>query len=145
MFSRGVKAYNDVGVTTAVSTANPVQLVVLLYDGAMTALMTAKGEIANQNIPEKNRLIVKALSIIEGLRAAIDYKHGGEIAEQLNDLYLYMIMQLTQANLKNDPDILDEVFRLLAELRGAWDELANNPSTQEGMQEALQARAGEAS
>lgn len=130
MFNKGIKAYNDVGVTTAVSTANPVQLIVLLYDGAMTAVATAKGEIERQNIQEKSRLIIKALAIIEGLRTAIDHKNGGEIAANLNDLYLYMSMQLTNANLKNDQEILDEVLRLLGELRASWEVLANNQGTE---------------
>lgn len=128
MFNKGIKAYNDVGVSTAVSTANPVQLIVLLYDGAMTAVATAKGEIERQNIQEKSRLIIKALTIIEGLRTAIDHKNGGEIAANLNDLYLYMSMQLTNANLKNDLEKLDEVHRLLGELRASWETLAANQS-----------------
>lgn len=125
MFNKGIKAYNDVGVTTAVTTANPVQLIVLLYDGAMTALATAKGEIARQNIQEKSKLIIKALAIIEGLRTAIDHKNGGEIATNLNDLYLYMSQQLTNANLMNDQEKLDEVLRLLGDLRASWAVLAN--------------------
>lgn len=130
MFNKGIKAYNDVGVTTAVSTANPVQLVVLLYDGAMTAIATAKGEIARQNIQEKSKLIIQALAIIEGLRTAIDHENGGEIAANLNDLYQYMSMQLTFANLKNDQEKLDEVLHLLGELRASWEILANNQGTE---------------
>jgi flagellar protein FliS len=130
MFNKGIKAYNDVGVTTAVSTANPVQLIVLLYDGAMTAVAMAKGEIERQNIQEKSKLIIKALAIIEGLRTAIDHKNGGEIATNLNDLYLYMSLQLTNANLKNDQEKLDEVLHLLGELRASWEVLANNQGTE---------------
>jgi len=130
MFNKGIKAYNDVGVTTAVSTANPVQLIVLLYDGAMTAVAMAKGEIERQNIQEKSKLIIKALAIIEGLRTAIDHKNGGEIATNLNDLYLYMSLQLTNANLKNDQEKLDEVLHLLGELRASWEVLASNQGTE---------------
>lgn len=125
MFTKGIKAYTDVGVTTAVTTANPVQLIVLLYDGAMSALATAKGEIERSNIPEKSRLIVKAIAIIEGLRSAIDFQQGGDIAANLEDLYQYMSIQLTTANLNNDTVPIDEVYRLLSELRDAWQELAS--------------------
>lgn len=125
MFTKGIKAYTDVGVTTAVTTANPVQLIVLLYDGAMSALATAKGEIERSNIPEKSRLIVKAIAIIEGLRGAIDFQQGGDIANNLEDLYQYMSLQLTTANLNNDTAVIDEVYRLLSELREAWQELAS--------------------
>ena len=126
MFNKGIKAYNDVGVSTAVNTANPLQLIVLLYDGAMTAVATAKGEIERQNIQEKSKLIIKALAIIGGLRGAVDLKNGGEIAANLDNLYQYMQMQLTNANMKNDTALLDEVHRLLGELRSSWEVLATN-------------------
>lgn len=126
MFNQGVKAYAQVKVETAVSTANPVQLVVLLYEGAISAIASAKGEMDRQNVAQKARLINKAIDIIEGLRNALEFSKGGEIAVSLNDLYLYMVQRLSTANLKNDPELLDEVSRLLTELLGAWETLAKN-------------------
>lgn len=126
MFNQGVKAYAQVKVETAVSTANPVQLVVLLYEGAISAIASAKGEMDRQNVAQKAKLINKAIDIIEGLRNALEFSKGGEIAVSLNDLYLYMVQRLSTANLKNDPELLDEVSRLLTELLGAWETLAKN-------------------
>jgi flagellar protein FliS len=126
MFNQGVRAYAQVKVETAVTTANPVQLVVLLYEGAISAIASAKGEMERRNIAEKARLINKAIDIIEGLRNALEFNQGGEIAVSLNDLYLYMIQRLSTANLKNDPALLEEVSGLLTEILGAWETLAKS-------------------
>lgn len=124
MFSQGAKAYQEIGVHTAVTTASPVQIVVLLYEGSMAALMAAKGEIQRRNVVGKSKLIIKAIDILGGLRSALDMEKGGAIAVSLNDLYQYMTQRLSVANLNNDPQILDEVHGLLAELLSAWTEIA---------------------
>ncbi|TLS17598.1 MAG: flagellar export chaperone FliS [Betaproteobacteria bacterium] len=129
MFNQGVRAYAKIKVETAVTTASPVQIVVLLYEGAISAIATAKGEMERRNVAQKAKLINKAIDIIEGLRNALDFQQGGDIAPSLNDLYLYMVQRLSIANLKNDPSILDEVSRLLTELLGAWEILANGTNT----------------
>lgn len=128
MLTLGAKAYAQVNVETSVSTADPVQIIVLLYEGAIAAISAAGGEMERCNVVEKSRLINKAIDIIEGLRSALAFEQGGEIAVSLNDLYLYMLQRLSLANLKNDPAILDEIKRLLRELHGAWEILAKNPS-----------------
>lgn len=127
MFARGARAYAQINVETAVSTADPVRIVVLLYEGAISAIVTAKGEMERRNVVQKARLMNKAIDIIEGLRNSLVFEQGGEIAESLNELYLYMVQRLTMANLRNDPAILDEVKLLLAELHSAWEILAHGP------------------
>lgn len=126
MFLQGAKAYQEVSVTSAVSSASPVRLIVLLYEGAMGAVASAKLEMGRNDVAAKARFVMRAIDIINGLRGAIDSSKGGEIAASLENLYEYMARQLTMANLKNDPDLLDEVSRLLAELHSAWQTLANN-------------------
>jgi flagellar protein FliS len=86
------------------------------------------------HIPQKGEAISKAILIIDsGLRAALDKKAGGDIAEGLDALYEYMGARLLQANLKNQVDILEEVQRLLGELRGAWNAIGATPAaTQDG-------------
>lgn len=127
MFSQGARAYAQVNVETAVSTANPVQLIVLLYEGAISAIASASGEMERKNVPQKARLINKAIDIIECLRNSLEFSQGGSIAVSLNDLYIYMVQRLSTANLKNDPAMLAEVNSLLTELLGAWKTLAGVP------------------
>ncbi len=126
MFSQGAKAYQEIGVHTAVTTANPVQIVVLLYEGAMAAIMGAKGEIERRNIVGKSKLINRAIDIVEGLRLALDMDKGEEIASSLSDLYQYMVQRLSMANMSNDTAILDEIHGLLADLHGAWVQISDN-------------------
>ena len=113
---RGVNAYANVALETGVDSASPHKLIVMLYDGALVALLSAK-----TNIAAKGSAISKAISIIDnGLRASLDKDAGGEIAANLDALYDYMSRRLLHANLKNDVGIIEEIHGLLADLRGAW-------------------------
>ena len=118
----GVNAYAKVGIETGVTSASPHKLIVMLFDGALVSVATGIHCMKAGNIPEKGAAISKAIMIIDsGLRASLDKKVGGEIAEGLDALYEYMVHRLLQANLKNEVDKLEEVQRLLSELRGAWN------------------------
>lgn len=120
----GVNAYAKVGIETGVAAASPHKLIVMLYEGAMIAVSMAAQHMRARNIAAKGQAISKAVMIIEsGLRASLDKKAGGEIAESLDSLYEYMGNRLILANLKNQPEILEEVHGLLAELKSAWDEI----------------------
>ncbi len=127
----GANAYSKVGIETGVTAASPHKLIVMLFDGALVSIATAMMHMRAGNIPEKGAAISKAIMIIDsGLRASLDKKVGGEIAEGLDALYEYMGARLLQANLKNQIEILEEVQRLLSELRGAWNAIGNSPEVQ---------------
>lgn len=118
---RGVNAYANVDLETGIASASPHKLIVMLYDGALVALRTARANMAANNIPAKGVAISKAITIIDnGLRVSLDKEAGGTIAENLDALYDYMSRRLFQANLQNDVAIVDEVHGLLSDLRGAW-------------------------
>ncbi len=125
----GANAYARVGVETGVSAASPHQLIVMLFDGALMAVSDATSQMKSGNIPAKGQSISKAISIIEsGLRASLDKKAGGAIAGNLDALYEYMCNRLMQANLKNQPGMLDEVRDLLKDLKQSWESIGN-PAT----------------
>ena len=125
----GVHAYANVGMETGVVAASPHKLIVMLFDGALVALSTALNGMRSGNIAEKGKSISKAIMIIDsGLRAALDKKAGGDIAEGLDSLYEYMSGRLVTANITNEPAILEEVQRLLIELRDAWNAIADTPA-----------------
>jgi len=120
------------GPETGITSASPHKLIVMLYDGALVALLSAKTNIAAGNIAAKGSAISKAISIIDnGLRASLDKNAGGEIAANLDALYDYMSRRLLHANLKNDVTIIDEVHGLLADLRGAWVEIGDKVQPQQ--------------
>ena len=118
----GANAYSNVGIETGVTAASPHKLIVMLFDGAMVALLAAQQAMKDGNVPAKGKSISKAISIIDqGLRASLDKKVGGAIAINLDALYEYMSGRLVSANLNNQPEILQEVYALLFELKTAWD------------------------
>lgn len=119
---RGVNAYAKVGLETSIDSASPHKLIVMLFDGALTAVRTALAHMKSGNIAAKGAAISKAITILEnGLRVSLDKEAGGDIAAGLDSLYGYMSARLLQANLKNDQEALEEVDRLLTDLRQAWD------------------------
>lgn len=125
----GANAYAKVGVETGVSSASPHQLIIMLFDGALMAISNATSQMKSGNIPAKGQSISKAIAIIEsGLRASLDKTAGGSIADNLDALYEYMNNRLMLANLKNQPEILDEVHGLLKDLKQAWESIGAVPA-----------------
>jgi flagellar secretion chaperone FliS len=119
-----LQAYNRVSLETRVASADPHQLILMLFEGARLAVALAKSHMARGDIAAKGQAISKAISIIdEGLKASLDVEAGGLMAERLFELYDYMSRRLVAANLENRPDLLDEVAGLLGELHGAWSRM----------------------
>jgi len=102
-----------------VMTASPGKLVILLYEGAIRFLRRLDGLEYSKNIELKNHNINKAYAIISELQSSLnmDYK---EISEPLFSLYNYMSSKLVEANIRNNPEGVQDVIHLLNELKEAW-------------------------
>ena len=123
-YRNAAASYAQVRVETGVADARPIDLVVMVYEGAVEALGKATAQIQAGDISGKNASITRAIRIIdEGLRATLDPR-GGEITANLSSLYDYMGRRLLQASARNDAAMVDEVRTLLLDLKSAWDELA---------------------
>jgi flagellar secretion chaperone FliS len=97
------------------------ELVALLFDGLLGAIARARGAMRAGDIVVKTESITRALSIVgDGLRSGLNLRDGGRLAADLNDLYNYVELRLTQANLRNDDAALEECARLLKTLQDAW-------------------------
>ena len=119
-------AYHQVGVQTMVDAASPHGLVALLFDGFIAAVQRAKGAVRCNDIAAKGVAISHAVRIIdEGLKSGLNLQQGGKLAADLADLYAYICMRLTQANLRSDEAALDECLALVAPLREAWAAIGN--------------------
>ncbi len=114
------KFYTQVGTQTTLENASPYKLILMLYTGAQERLAIAKGHMERGNIEGKSDRINSAIRIIESLRNNLDFEKGGEISVNLDALYEYMLLRLVQANVKNDPAIIDEVLDLIRELAAGW-------------------------
>lgn len=121
---RGANAYSQVNLETAVQSADPHQLILMLYDGALMALAQAVVAMEQKDIPKRAQSISRAIAIIhDGLHASLDVESGGELGERLAALYDYMVERLTQANATNNAAAVQEVSGLLRTLREAWAEM----------------------
>ena len=118
----GAHSYAKVGLETGVVASSPHKLIVMLFDGALIAVRAGIVHMRAGEIEKKGMAISKAIMIVEnGLRASLDKEAGGKIALNLDSLYDYIGRRLLLANLTNQPQILDEVHALLADLKGAWE------------------------
>jgi len=113
-------AYRSTSAHAGVAAADPHRLVVMLMDGALDRIATARGLMVHGDVAEKAQLLQRAVAIIDELRNSLNLKAGGELSHNLDALYEYMCMRLVQANASNKPEWLDEVSRLLNEIRSAW-------------------------
>ena len=111
---------------TSISSASPHQLVKLLLDGFFDAVAESRGHMRKKDVAAKAQAISRAIRIVdEGLKASLDMKVGGELATNLSNLYTYICLRLTQANLRNDETILDECVTLMTPVREAWIAIAD--------------------
>ena len=108
-----------------VMSASPAKLVAMLYDRAITLLHDAVGAIEAGDIERRWRANGKATQVIAELWQALDMEAGGEIAENLNRLYGFMMMHLTMVDTENSAQAAREVIGLLEPLRRSWHELAD--------------------
>lgn len=118
---RGASQYGKVAVRSEVNYASPHRLVQMLMEGALEKVAIAKGHMARKEHELKGKHINWAISIISGLQSSLNLDEGGEMAANLDALYDYMIRRLTDSNIKNDIEILDEVTSLLLEIKAGWD------------------------
>lgn len=117
-------AYAELGLQSDVRSADPHRLIVLLFEGAESAIAIARVHAEQGNVAERGTHLSKAIDIItNGLRASLDQQQGGELAVRLAALYDYMASRLLWANLKNDIPTMDEVHGLLSEIHDAWNQI----------------------
>ncbi len=119
---QGAKAYANVGMETGVMAASPHKLIVMLFEGAMLQVTIATQSMKAGETAKRGKAISRAIAFIEtGLRASLNKQVGGELAGNLDALYEYMGRRLLEANTRNSLAPLEEVYRLLGELKGAWE------------------------
>ncbi|WP_312513330.1 flagellar export chaperone FliS [Stutzerimonas nitrititolerans] len=116
-----MKQYQSVNTNAQLVDATPHRLIQMLMEGGLTRLAQAKGAMERNDVALKGTLIGKTIDIVGGLRQGLNLEAGGEVAANLDSLYIYMTTRLVEANRKNDPTILNEVAGLLREIKSGWD------------------------
>ena len=133
--AKGTQAYAKIEVESAVMSASQQQLVIMLFDGALSALVRARLFLADGNIPAKGLALSKAINIIEnGLKVGLVENNGDELTQNLIALYAYMVRRLLHANVNNDASAIEEVETLLRNIADGWKAVAGTPQL---MQDAV--------
>ncbi|HEB1799895.1 TPA: flagellar export chaperone FliS [Escherichia albertii] len=126
---KGTQAYAQIDVESAVMSASQQQLVTMLFDGVLSALVRARLFMQDNNPQGKGASLSKAINIIEnGLRVSLDEESQDELTQNLIALYIYMVRRLLQANLRNDVSAVEEVESLMRNIADAWKESLLSPS-----------------
>lgn len=121
---------------TQVTTTNQADILLMLYSGAIKFLNSAKERIAAKDPAGKGILISKALDIINELDSTLNMEKGGELAKNLHSLYDFCSRRLLMANLRQSSEIIDEVIKVLGGLRGAYEQIVDNPEAKLAAEEA---------
>jgi flagellar secretion chaperone FliS len=116
MIQRGLNAYRQ----TEVQSRTQLELVVMLYDGALRFLASASDAIAHRDIRARRDAVSRLLAIVSELQSTLDIERGGDLARTLDELYSYMTKRIMDAAMHNDAGALLEVERLIRTLRDAW-------------------------
>ena len=111
---------------TQVETAGPLELIIMMYDGAIRFCNQAKVAIEENNFNQANKLFQRVQDIIDELNISLNMQ-AGEIAANLRSLYEFINTKLFEANIKKDLNLVNQVVELLTELRSSWAELQNTP------------------
>ena len=125
MVNNGYNQY----MRSKIMTASKAELTLMLYDGAIKFCNMAKLSIEKKDIPGANTNIKKAEAIIEEFLATLDHKYP--VAKDFENVYNYIHERLVEANLKKDPEILDEVLEHLRTMRDTWKEVMRTANTKQ--------------
>lgn len=112
---------HDAYVESRVLSADPMELVKLLYQAAIASVRDARSYLAEGEISARARSITKTGMILGELTASLDHERGGEVSRGLARLYDYMSRRLIEANLRQADKPLEEVLSLLSTLAEAWE------------------------
>jgi flagellar protein FliS len=121
--ARGAQAYYQ----TQIQSRSPLELVVMLYDGALRFLQQTVDAMERGDLVAKRDALSRAMAIVTELHGMLDLEQGGEVAASLDSLYTYMIERISTANQQRDPAPVVEVMRLMTGLREAWSQIAQAP------------------
>ena len=108
---------------SVIQTTDKVQIIMMLYDGAVNHLKLARQDIENGDIMSKGARLSKATAIITELSNSLDMEKGGEISKNLRSIYDFVLKRLIQANLRNDIKAIDEAYEVISIIRDGWREM----------------------
>ncbi|MEI8281038.1 MAG: flagellar export chaperone FliS [Armatimonadota bacterium] len=124
-YNKGAQAYRQ----NAVMGASPVQLIIMLYDGAIRFMQEGKAALVNKDFETKNFKLQRAQKIVMELVSTLDIRNGGEVATNLLSLYTFVINELVEGNISDKTENIDHALKTMTDLRDSWVELEKQTKT----------------
>ena len=116
-----LQSYRKVSLDSELSVASPHRIIQMMFAGGLERLAQSRYAIENDDLKNKGIYIGKAVGIVNGLNNSLNMDDGDEIAGNLSQLYDFIIMKITEANLKNDTQAIDDAVAVLRTLKEGWD------------------------
>jgi flagellar protein FliS len=121
-YAQNKNPQNDAYKKTQIETATPENLILMLYDGALRFIGQAEQAFEEKNLEKISNLLLRIQAIFNELLSSLDKDKGGDIAANLERLYLFFLKQLSEANIKKDPLPMQQIKPLVEELRNTWEQ-----------------------
>ena len=121
---KGAQQYAQMNKQTGIEGANPHQLIGMLYQGALDSLQQALGCIDRKDFEGRGRHLGRVITILGGLQSFLDHEKGGDISKNLDNLYEYMTVRLYDASREKTREPVEEVIKLMREVKDGWDGIA---------------------
>ncbi|PKH55720.1 flagellar protein FliS [Shewanella sp. Choline-02u-19] len=116
-----LQSYRKVSLDNEISIATPHRIIQMMFDGALQRIAQSRYAIENNDIQNKGLYIGKAIGIITGLNNSLNMDASADISKNLSDLYDFMLRRITEANVNNDVNALDDVSNIIRTIKEGWD------------------------
>lgn len=127
---KSLQSYRKVSIESEISVASPHRIIQMMFEGALQRLAQSRYAIENNDLQNKGLYIGKAVGIVNGLNNSLNMDEGGDISNNLSDLYDFMLRRMSEANIHNDVQAIDDVSEILRTIKEGWDSI---PSEQHHM------------
>lgn len=134
---RSLQSYRKVSVESEISVASPHRIIQMMFEGALQRLAQGRYAIEQNDVTNKGIYIGKAIGIITGLNNSLNMDEGGEIANNLSDLYDFMLRRISEANMNNDVQAIDDVSEILRTIKEGWDAIPSDQHHMASQSEAI--------
>lgn len=137
-FNSVANAYRSIGLEGDIATASPFRLVQIIMERILEQVTLARRAMMSNDPATKGSAIGTAISLLDELRSSLDENKDPELANRLKSLYRYMSQRLLESNVLNDADGLDEVHKLMAQIKSSWDEIPSALEQQGDLRQQLE-------
>lgn len=117
------RAYSEIGLTSRVASANPHQLIQILFEEALSDLAKGARAMEARDYAAKSRHLSHAATIVAALEASLDHAKGGEVAASLAVIYKFARQRILRGAARNDPSLIRAASDVLGEIADAWRQI----------------------